>query len=177
MGLVPLRKLAGRLSAQVSGAALAACLCTAAAGAGMAAAADAPQARVEARSTDFLAIGVTQGDRMTIRVSRLIDNAPVRDAIVTVTLRGAAHVTRAEADGSYTIDTHDLAIPGAAAVDIQVAEGGAQQSLKGTLTVGGAPAKDEGGGRQMWWWVLNFAACIGFLYLLSRRRKSAKNQD
>jgi hypothetical protein len=153
-------------------------MCIAASGGGMAAAAAEPQARVEARSADFLAIGVTQGDRMTIRVSRLIDNVPVRDAVVTVTLRGAAHVTRAEADGSYTFDSRDLAIPGAAAMNIQVAEGGAQQSLLGTLTVGGAPPKDDGGGgRQMWWWVLNFAACIGFLYLLSRRRKSAKDQD
>ncbi|HEX3847207.1 MAG TPA: hypothetical protein VHV81_07475 [Steroidobacteraceae bacterium] len=143
---------------------------------GAVAAADGAQARVEARSADFLAIGVTQGDRMTIRVSRLIDNAPVLDAVVTVTLRGAAHVARAESDGSFTFESHDLAVPGAAAVDIQVARGGTQESLKGTLTVGGTGAKDEsGGGRQMWWWVLNFAACIGFLYLLSRRRKSAKD--
>jgi hypothetical protein len=93
-----------------------------------------------------------------------------------VTLRGAAHVARAESDGSFTFESHDLAVPGAAAVDIQVARGGTQESLKGTLTVGGTGAKDEsGGGRQMWWWVLNFAACIGFLYLLSRRRKSAKD--
>ena len=172
-----MRRSTGRVSAGAAGVALAASLCIAACGAAAAAAAapDAAPARVEARSADFLAIGVTQGSRMTIRDSRLSDNAPVRDALVTVTLRGAAHVARAETDGSYTFDSRDLTVPGAAGLDIQVAEGGAQESLKGTLAVGGVPAKDDGGGRQMWWWVLNFAACIGFLYLLSRRRKSARD--
>ena len=61
-------------------------------------------------------------DRMTIRISRLIDNAPVRDAAVTVTLRGITHPTTAEVDGSFTLQTKDLAIPGAAAVDFQVTQ-------------------------------------------------------
>jgi hypothetical protein len=69
-------------------------------------------ARVEARSADLMAVGLARDDRMTIRLSRLIDNAPVRDAAVTVTLRGVTHPTTAEADGSFTLQTKDLAIPG-----------------------------------------------------------------
>jgi hypothetical protein len=139
-------------------------------------AASAPPARIEARSADLLAVGLVQDGRMTIHLSRVIDNAPVRDAAVTVVLRGASHPATAETDGSYTLQTKDLALPGAAAVEFEVAEAGGQQSLKGTLQVAAAGGKsgDENSARQLGWWVLNFAVCIGFLWLISRRRKSAQ---
>jgi hypothetical protein len=111
---------------------------------------------------------------MTVHLSRLIDNAPVRDAALTVTLRGVAYPATAEADGSFTLQTKDLAIPGAAAVEFQVVQAAARETLKGTLQVaGGAGGADERNtARQLWWWVLNFAVCIGFLWLYSRRRKA-----
>lgn len=132
--------------------------------------------RVEARSADLLAVGLVHDDRLTIHLSRLFDNAPVRDAVVTVVLRGVAHPTTVEADGSYTLQTKDLTLPGAAAVDIQVAQAAAQQSLKGTLQIsaGTGQSENKNNARQLWWWVLNFAVCIGFLWLFSRRRKAAK---
>lgn len=133
-------------------------------------------ARVEARSSDLLAVAVVHDARMSIHLSRLMDNAPVRDAAVTVVLRGAAHPATAEADGSFTLQTPDLALPGAAAVEFQVAQGGAHETLKGTLQVAadaGRP-EDKNSARQLWWWVLNFAVCIGFLWLISRRRKAAQ---
>jgi hypothetical protein len=135
-------------------------------------------ARVEARSDDLLAVGVTQGDRMIIRISRSIDNAPVRDAAVTVTLRGVTHPTIAEADGSFTLQTEDLALPGAAAVEFQVVQAAAHETLKGMLQVAGGAgsAGDKNSARQLWWWVLNFAVCIGFLWLISKRRKAAQNK-
>jgi cobalt-zinc-cadmium efflux system membrane fusion protein len=134
-------------------------------------------ARVEARSADLLAIGLAHGEQMTIRLSRLMDNAPVRDAAVTVVLRGVAHPTTAEADGSFTLQAKDLAIPGAAAVEFQVAQTASRETLKGTLQVIGAAgsSEDKNTARQLWWWVLNFAVCIGFLMLISRRRKSAQD--
>jgi hypothetical protein len=154
-------------------------LCTSASA--LAAAADPPAApaaspRVEARSADFLAVGLVHEDKLSIHLSRLIDNAPVRDAVVTVVLRGAAHPTIAETDGSYTLQTKDLMLPGAAAVDIQVSQASAQESLKGTLQInaGSPQSEDKNTARQLWWWVLNFAVCIGFLWLFSRRRKAAK---
>ena len=82
---------------------------------------------------DLLAVGMVHGDRMIIHVSRLLDNAPVRDAVVTVLLRGATHPTTAESDGSYTLRTQDLALPGAAAVEFQVKPGSGARRLKGTL--------------------------------------------
>ena len=114
---------------------------------------------------------------MTIHLSRVIDNAPVRDATVTVVLRGASHPATAETDGSYTLQTKDLVLPGAAAVEFEVAGAGGQQSLKGMLQVAAADGKSEDGNsvRQLGWWVLNFAVCIGFLWLISRRRKSAQS--
>ena len=133
-------------------------------------------ARIEARSAELLAVGLVHGDRMSIHLSRLIDNAPVRGAAVTVVLRGASHPATAEADGSFTLQTPDLTLPGAAAVEFQVTQAEAHETLKGTLQVAAAAghSEDKNSARQLWWWVLNFAVCIGFLWLISRRRKAAQ---
>jgi hypothetical protein len=135
-----------------------------------------PGARVEARSADLITVGLVHGDRMSIHISRLLDNAPVRDAVVAVLLRGVSHAAVAEADGSYTLVDPDLKLAGAAAVEFQIAQGGsAQETLKGTLDVA-APAgsrEEKSQARQYWWWALNFGVCIGFLALLSRRKKKS----
>jgi hypothetical protein len=144
-------------------------------------AADAPAVapalpRVEVRSADLWAVGVVHDDKMSIHLSRLIDNAPVRDAAITVVLRGTAHSVTAETDGSYSLQTKDLTLPGAAAVEFQVSQGAAHQSLKGTLDIARAAGQpnDKNSARQLWWWVLNFAVCFGVLWLISRRRKAAQ---
>ena len=114
---------------------------------------------------------------MTVRLSRVSDNAPVTDAAVTVTLRGAAHATTAQPDGSYAFDSKDLALPGSAAVQINVHESALSETLTGTLQMGAdseAAGEDKSNARQLWWWVLNFGVGIGFLWLISRRRKGAK---
>jgi hypothetical protein len=145
--------------------------------AGGSAAAPLASPRVEARSADLVAVGLVHGDRMIIRLSRVIDNAPVADAALTVVLRGVAHPATAETDGSYTLQTPDLTLPGAAAVEFQVTQAAARQGLKGTLQVaaGADQPEDKNTARQLWWWVLNFAVCIGFLWLFSRRRKAARS--
>jgi hypothetical protein len=109
-------------------------------------------------------------------VSRIIDNAPVRSAAVTVVLRGMTHPAIAEADGSYSLETPDLSLPGAVAVQFEVARGSASEELKGILRIADAagPAEDKNGARQFGWWILNFAVCIGIL-LLWRRRKAQKS--
>ena len=140
-------------------------------------AADDPAAtRVEARSESLLAVGMVRADRMSIRLTRVVDNAPVSDAGLSVLLRGVAHPTVAEADGSYTLQTNDLRLPGPASLEFQVTEGTTRHDLKGTLLVAGGGAKpdEKNAARQLWWWVLNFAVCIGFLMLISRRRKSSR---
>jgi hypothetical protein len=136
-------------------------------------------ARVEARSNDLLAVGVVHDDKMSIHISRLADNAPVRDAAVTVVLRGMVHPTTAESDGSYSLQTKDLALPGAAAVDFKVGQGAATESLKGTLDIGAVSGQsdDRNNSRQLWWWVLNFAVCGAAVWLFSRRRKAGKKQE
>jgi hypothetical protein len=134
--------------------------------------------RVEARSATFVAVGVVHGERMTVHLSRLLDNAPVNDAVVTVILRGTAHPTTAEADGGYSFEAKELALPGAASVEFQVSQAGAHESLKGTLQIAGAAGtpQEKTNARQLWWWVLNFVVCIGFLWLYSRRRKGARSE-
>jgi hypothetical protein len=114
---------------------------------------------------------------MSIHLSRLIDNAPVRDAAVSVRLRGVLHPTVAQADGSYTLHAPELTLPGTAQVQFQVTEGGGKETLDGALQgseVSRVP-EEKNSARQLGWWVLNFAVCIGFLLLWSRRRKSAAN--
>jgi hypothetical protein len=130
--------------------------------------------RIEARSADLLAVGIVHGDRMAIHVSRSIDNAPLSGAVLTVLLRGVAHPTTAEADGGYTLETHDLALPGSASLVFHIAQGDLREELKGTLQIAEtAKPEDKNSARQLAWWVLNFAVCIGFLMLISRRRKAA----
>jgi hypothetical protein len=137
--------------------------------------AEQPAPRVEARSANLLAVGIVHDDRMSIHLSRLMDNAPVRDAALTVLLRGAVHPTTAEADGSYSLQTKDLNLPGSATVVFQIAQGKAREELTGALQIADNQPnlKEKNSARQLWWWVLNFAVCIGFLMLISRRRKAA----
>ena len=114
---------------------------------------------------------------MTIHLSRLLDNAPVRDAAVTVVLRGTAHPTIAEVDGSYSLQTTDLTLPGAVAVEFQVTQAAGRREPQGHAA-DRDPARRSPRTRtrrgSSWWWVLNFAVCIGFLWLISRRRKTPK---
>jgi hypothetical protein len=135
--------------------------------------------RVEARSAQLLAVGTVHGERMTIHLSRLEDNAPVRDAEVTLVLRGATHPATALADGGYAVATPDLALPGAAAVRIEVASSGTRQELEGTLQPAAAadPVEDKSSSRQLGWWVLNFAVCIGFLWLWQRRKRHDPDEE
>ena len=135
---------------------------------------DSAQQRVEARSADLVAVGIVRGDRMVIHVSRLLDNAPIRDAALTVLLRGVAHPTTAEADGSYTLKTHDLALNGPASLVFQIEQGESHEALRGTLQGGQTAVKpeDKNSARQLGWWVLNFGVCNGFRILISRRRKT-----
>jgi hypothetical protein len=133
--------------------------------------------RIEVRSASFLAVGLVDHDRMTVRLSRLADNAPVTDAAVSVKLRGSSHATTAQPDGSYAFESKDLALPGPAAVQINVQENAVSETLAGTLQVGAdsdAAGEDKNNARQLWWWVLNFAVGIGFVWLISRRRKKAE---
>jgi hypothetical protein len=139
--------------------------------------APAQTARVEARSASYLAVGQVRDDRMSIHLSRLSDNAPVRDAVVTVAMRGESHAATAETDGSYGFESKDLLLPGSTAVEFRVDQGELHERLDGTLQAAGNAGKpeDKTNARQLWWWVLNFAVCIGVLLLISRRRKAAQD--
>src|SRR5271168_3234979 len=105
LGRVALRRVPAFWCVWALAAMIAAASWGATAGAADTAAAASASPRVEARSADLLIVGLAHADRMTIHVSRLLDNAPVRDAQVLVVLRGAAHPTTAETDGSYTLQT------------------------------------------------------------------------
>jgi hypothetical protein len=157
-----------------------ACVAAAAATGARAQTPQTPQtARVEARSATYLAVGLVHDDHMSIHLSRLSDNAPVRDAVVSVAMRGESQAASAETDGSYSFESKNLLLPGSTKVEFRVDQGELHERLDGTLqSVGksGMP-EDKNNARQLWWWVLNFAVCIGVLLLISRRRKAAKAED
>jgi hypothetical protein len=133
--------------------------------------------RIEARSGNFVVVGLVRGEHMVLHVSRVTDNAPVHDAAVSVVLRGTSYPATATPEGAYVVTTHDLAIPGPAAVLIVVSEGSERDQLSGTLDIGATsgPREEHDGSRQIAWWVLNFAVCIGFLMLWNRRRRKAES--
>ena len=132
-------------------------------------------ARVEAKSKSFVAVGLLEGDRMVIHLSRQLDNAPVHDASLHLNMRSLDLPAVAQTDGSYEVKNPALKADGPAMVAFLVRQGDVTEKLVGTLD---APPADKGvqeNGqlRQFLWWVLNFAVCIGLLMLISRRRKAA----
>ena len=132
--------------------------------------------RVEAKSKSFVAVGLLDGERLVIHLSTALDNAPVHDAAVRVNIRALDLPAVAQTDGSYAITSPELKADGPAVVAFVVRRGAVSEKLVGTLDVpGGKTGKitDDGQVRQLLWWVLNFAVCIGFLVLFSRRRKAA----
>lgn len=131
-------------------------------------------ARIKVQSADLLIVGLAQDDRMNIHVSRVLDNAPVRDAIVTVAFRGVNYPMVAQVDGGYAMQSWELVRPGAVVMEFHVVAGGLDQRLNGTLDVPtNAKPDPPGSARQYLWWVLNFAVCGAFLLLWARRKKNA----
>jgi hypothetical protein len=137
-------------------------------------AAETAPARIELHSADYLLVGLLRADTLTLHITRVLDNAPVHDAQVTAYLRGAAHAATSQVDGSYTLSSPDLALPGAAAIEFEVKQSDKDERLRGTLTTpetAGDP-RDTNGVRQYAWWVLNFSVCIAAYVLFMRRRKN-----
>ncbi len=142
------------------------------------AAEEAAAPRIELRSADYLLVGLVHGDALNLRLSRVSDNAPVRDAAITAMLRGASYPLIAQADGSYSFEAKDLALPGPAGIDFRIVRGTVQDTLRGTLQVPTATKDDDKSSfRQNAWWVLNFAVCIAAYWLFMRRRKTATEEE
>jgi hypothetical protein len=145
---------------------------------GLAAAADAqPAARIEARSTTYLLVGLVHGETMSVHLSRLLDNSPVPDAQVSMLLRGREYPATAQLDGGYTVSAKELALPGSALVEFRIAQSAAQETMRATLQApeGSSKDDDKSGIRQYAWWILNFGICIGALMLYSRRSKNSES--
>jgi hypothetical protein len=132
-----------------------------------------PPARVVAASADYRIVGLLRGDTLSLHVSRVLDGAPMTDAAVSVEFRGRSYPATATVDGGYSISTPQLAISGPTAFAFEIRAGNTTQTLRGVLTGSAKTRSGHGRVRQLGWWVLNFSVCIGFLALLSRRRKRA----
>jgi hypothetical protein len=134
--------------------------------------------RIELRSADYLLVGLVHGEALNLRLSRVSDNAPVSDAVITATLRGASYPMVARADGSYSFVAKDLALPGPAGLDFHIVRGSAQDTLHGTLQLPVVARDDQKASfRQNAWWVLNFTVCIAAYWLFVRRRKPETEEE
>ncbi len=102
----------------------------------------------------------------------MLDNTPVRDAVLTAIFRGKQYPLTAQLDGGYAFTSKTLALPGSAAIEFKIAEAGAVESVVGTLQIAapGGRRPGQSGARQLGWWALNIGVCIGFLLLIARRR-------
>ena len=130
-------------------------------------------ARVVAKSADYRLVGLLRGDTLSLRVSRALDGTPVTDAAVSVEFRGRSYPATATVDGGYAIRTPQLAVPGPTAFAFEIRVGSVTRTLRGVMTGFPKTRSSHGRVRQLGWWILNFSVCIGFLALLSRRRKRA----
>ena len=140
---------------------------------GVAADVQTPQ-RIELRSPQYVLVGLAHDDRMSVRVTSALDNAPIHDAALTAYLRGATYPLSAEVDGSYLMVAKDLGLPGSASIEFEIKQRGETARLRGTLqTPDAQPANpDQNNARQYAWWVLNFGVCIAAYVLFTRRRKT-----
>ncbi len=136
-----------------------------------------PLERIETHSAHYLLVAVAHGDRIGAHLSRLLDNAPVTDAVVTAALRGKEYPLIAQPDGGYALQAADLALPGSATIEFTVVEHGATEKMAGTLQIAANSEHrtSASGARQFGWWALNFGVCIGFLVLIARRRNRAQS--
>lgn len=130
-------------------------------------------ARVVAKSASYRLVGLLRGDTLNLRVSRALDGTPVTDAAVTVEFRGRSYPATATVDGGYAVRTPQLAVSGPTEFAFEIRAGRSTQTLRGVLTGFRKTRSSHGRVRQLGWWILNFSVCIGFLALLSRRRKRA----
>ena len=127
-------------------------------------------ARIEARSANYSLVGVVHGDSMTIHVSRLLDNAPVRDAAVDG--RCCAGAMRRGGPGRRQLPAQGAGTRAARAGGHGIPRRAGRHARKGspaTLQSAGTsrPDDDKQRPRQYAWWVLNFGVCVGFLLLWS----------
>lgn len=99
--------------------------------------------RFEAASPAFQVLGILAGGRLTLYLDHYDDNAPITDATLTVGFDGQTLPAGPMPDGSYRLDVPDaLAGPGAHELLVEVAAGGEQDVLLGTLDIPApAPAR------------------------------------
>ncbi len=150
------------------------CLVCAALCVACAAAAENASPRLELHSARYLLVGLVRGERMSVRLTNALDNAPVHDASLTAYLRGGTYPLTAQVDGSYLMVAKDLALPGSANIEFEIKHGGDLARLRGSLQTPDPDGKGAGENniRQTAWWVLNFAVCITAYVLFTRRRKT-----
>lgn len=104
----------------------------------------APRAAI--RSGDFDLVAVAEASRLVIYLDHVADNSPARNARITLNHGGRSHVARKLEDGVYAIEGLAMGEGGMHDLIFEVAAGGTQDLLAGTLGTGAAASAVSGGG-------------------------------
>jgi hypothetical protein len=130
--------------------------------------------RVEARSANYFLVGVQRDDAISVRISQISDNSPVRDAALAVTVAGLTDTATLGPDGSYTSKSPRFKTPGVVTVAFRVKRGAVSETLGGDFSAAAAAASPadpprDGARRQMHWWILNIGIGLIAAWMLSRK--------
>jgi membrane fusion protein, heavy metal efflux system len=109
-----------------------------------AAATSAPSGRLEARTADIELVAGASGDDLTIWIDRWATGEPITNAAVSVTIDGARVIAK-PGNGVYTLSAPALDVAGDRKLSFIVSQGGAIDTLSGTLAIA-KPADDHAHG-------------------------------
>ena len=106
----------------------------------VAAAASAPSGRLEVRTADIELVAAASGHDLTIWIDRWATGEPITSAAVSVMIDGTRVIAK-PGNGVYTLTAPTLDVPGNRRMSFIVSQGGAIDTLSGTLAIA-KPADD-----------------------------------
>ncbi|MEQ1647009.1 MAG: efflux RND transporter periplasmic adaptor subunit [Hyphomicrobiaceae bacterium] len=89
--------------------------------------------RVVAVSENFQLVGILKNNQLTLYLDEEMNNAPVKDAVVTVTWGDKIVVAGKQADGTYSVTAEGLIKPGENELQFEIKTGGKVDLLGGIL--------------------------------------------
>lgn len=136
--------------------------------------------RFEAHSQHYEAVGLLQGDELSVMVDRYATNEPVLDAQVALKSGTIKSVGQFHADhGDYSFSSQPFAKPGTYPIALTIRNGDHNETLSGELVVPATEANHaHADGTPLWvWWSLGIGALLlAALALGLRMRSNTRNK-
>jgi cobalt-zinc-cadmium efflux system membrane fusion protein len=132
--------------------------------------------RFSAASEVFEAVGILEGNVLTVYLDRFTDNAPVRNAMLEMEIAGTAVPLKSTGDGQFTALLKEAPSPGRHAVVLTVKAGEDTNLLAAELEVhsdASSPAHTQNRRLYVIAAAAGAALVLGFIFLALRRRGRA----